>query len=126
MEVLDYTEKASKNNKFGLKCLRLEPKSTTVYPNLQNPDRCVIKMYKTYIEHRPVTEDNTPFYLTPLSEPKGNIWFKNSPLGVHSIEKVTRELMKFKNDSGSFYTKTSLRRDVKQRLVDADVPKEVA
>lgn len=130
-ECLRYTERTSKNNKFGLKCSRMEPKSTVIYPNKENPERCVVRMYQTYIGHRPEMEGDSAFYLTPINKPQGNIWYKKSPLGIHSIEKVTKELMKFKmknyeSATTSFYSNTSLRRTTKQRLIDAGVSKEIA
>lgn len=54
-EFLEYTERFSKNHQFGLRCTRMEPKSTRVYANKGNKDRCIVEIYKRYISHRPET-----------------------------------------------------------------------
>lgn len=137
-ETLRYVERTSKNNKFGLNCSRMEPKTTVIYPNKENPDRCIIAMYKLYVSYRKKIQGLNAFYLTPMQNPKGDKWYKQSPFGIHAIEKVTRELMKtlnnedlsaFSNNENSkeiFYSNTSLRRSAKQRLINAGVSKEIA
>lgn len=127
-ETLRYVERTSKNNKFGLNCTRMEPKTTMVYPNKENPNRCVIAMYKMYIAHRQKIDGINSFYLTPNVSPQGK-WYRKIPFGIHSIEKVTRELMKSMKDNNhenQFYSNTSLRRTAKQRLIDAGISKEIA
>ncbi len=51
-ECIIYTERVSKNKKFGLKQSRLEPKCVTIRPNPFNQSRCVVELYKKYILHR--------------------------------------------------------------------------
>ena len=105
----------------------MEPKITRIYPNDENKDRCVIGMYKEYIRRRP-TNSSTSFYLTPLpqSQIKTDIWYKRTALGIHSIEKTTKDLMKTIAKEGEFYSNTSLRRTAKCRLVDGGISREVA
>ncbi len=125
IEFLRYTERMSKNKRFGLKCTRFDPKVTFIYP-CENLNRCVVAMYKMYVSHRPPTaSQESAFYLTPMENPQTDIWYKNVPLGIHSIEKVTKQLMSSISD-GKFVSNTSLRRTCKQRLVEAGVSKEVA
>ena len=50
---LMYREKISKNNTGGIKHRKLEPKVVTHYENEENPSRCFIAMYKTYVYHCP-------------------------------------------------------------------------
>ena len=52
-EYLVYTERISKNKQFGLKHARMEPKQTRIYSLTDNPDKCVVSMYKEYVNHRP-------------------------------------------------------------------------
>lgn len=53
-EYIEYTERFSKNHKFGLKSSRMEPKITRVYGRHDDkPERCVIHLLKQYIHHRP-------------------------------------------------------------------------
>lgn len=66
------------------------------------------------------------FYLTPLPAPKGEIWYKQAPFGIHSIEKVVKRVMEELGVDG-YYTNTSLRRTATTRLVmDSGIPNKVA
>jgi len=126
-EYLKYVERMSKNKRYGLKCARMDPKETRVYQNTDNPDRCVIKLYKEYIRHRPDGACKA-FYLTPLQKHqiKGAVWYKRCPMGIHKIENTTKTLMKNIAKDGEFFTNTSLRRTAKTRLVQGGISKEVA
>ena len=109
-EYLEYVERISKNKRFGINSTRMEPKVTRICPNLENPSRCVLKLYKEYINRRPSNAGNS-FYLTPASNAtRSDVWYKRSPLGVHSIEKTTKLLMKSLAKENEFYSNTSLRR----------------
>ena len=49
-EVLRYRQTASsKTNQGGLKQKNLKPKDVVAYPNDQNPERCIVHLYKKYI-----------------------------------------------------------------------------
>ena len=68
---IEYVERISKNKNFGLKTSRMEPKSTNVYGNKRDHEKCVIKMYTQYVSHRPEThglKGCVAFYLTPLPQ----------------------------------------------------------
>lgn len=124
---LKYTERTSKNKKFGLKDARKEPKVTCIYPNTENPQRCVVALYEKYVQHRP--KNAIPaFYLTPKQNNSGSceVWYKNMAFGVHSIEKTTKCLMATINkDTEKKFTNTSLRRTAQMRLLQAGIPTEV-
>lgn len=122
-EFLQYVERISKNKRFGLKCTRMEPKCTRLY-DAPDENRCIVKVYKEYLRHRP--ENCKDFYLTPLptSQMKTEVWFKKSPMGIHTLEKVTKNIMKSLSPQ-KFFTNTSLRRTAQSRLMKAGVPTEV-
>jgi len=122
-EILVYTETVSKCRNYGIKQSRLEPKSVKVYQRKTLKDRCLVNLFKEYVLHRPIT-DRTEFHLACIVNPKSTAWYKNQPLGIHSIENVTQTLMKSLGKDG-YYTNTSLRRTAKTRLVEAGVPREV-
>lgn len=122
-EVLVYTETVSKNKNFGIKQSRIEPKSVRVFPRKTLKERCLVNLYKKYVSKRPIT-DRTEFHLACIINPKTTVWYKNAPLGIHSLEKVTKTLMKSLGKEG-YYTNTSLRRSAKTRLVEAGIPREV-
>lgn len=126
-ECIKYTERISKNRTFGLKHSSMDPKTTFIYPNKNNPNRCPVRLYKKYISHRPETNNlkgNTAFYLAIIDNPKSNVWYKSSPLGVHSIETVVKKLME-KSGKKGFYTNTSLRRTAMTRLISGNIPDKV-
>lgn len=143
VKFLEYAERNSKSMRCGLKDIRREPKTTRVYPNEENPDRCLIKFYELYLSKRPEAhgrKGHEAFYLAPMSSPN-EVWFKASPLGIHTIEKTTARLMsaiKFPEKEGqggnenkhdlhphrkrAIYTNSSLRRTAQMRLMNANIP----
>lgn len=52
VEYLEYVEGVSKNKSYGLRHSNMEPKVVKVMCNENNPDRCVVKIYKEYVAHR--------------------------------------------------------------------------
>ena len=89
---LVYTEAASKNNPGGLKHRKVENKEVTHYSNSERPDRCFVQLYKKYCSHRPADVIGDTFYLSPLSKPKGVVWYKNQPIGVHTLATTVKRL----------------------------------
>lgn len=126
LKYIHYVERASKNKKFGIKDSRRDVKETCVYENVNDKSRCVVLLYETYISHRPDTDATDAFYLTPKAKPVDNIWYKCTPYGIHSIEKVTKKLMTTINDNGSSYSNTSLRRTAQMRLLNSNIPMAIA
>lgn len=123
-DILVYREFVSKNKHFGLKQSRMEPKVVRVLPNEENKERCLVSLYKKYLLHRPKSCIDS-LHLSCIQNPEGTVWYKNSPLGIHQIEKVTKELMEKLGKEG-YFTNTSLRRSAKTRLVEAGIPREVS
>jgi hypothetical protein len=83
-----------------------------------------LHLQQVYLCFRPFLIE--AFYLTPLPAPKGDIWYKQAPFGVHSIEKVVKRLIEQLGVDG-FFTNTSLRRTATTRLVmDSGIPNKVA
>lgn len=127
-EYLEYVERCSKNKDHGIKNSKKEPKVTAIYPNTDNKNRCVINLYKTYVSHRPESNERPSclaFYLTPYQSPKTKCWYKSSPMGVNTISGALKRLTSMAND-GKTYSNTSLRRTAKTRIVNAGISSEVA
>ena len=124
-DILIYTEMVSKNKHFGLNQSRMEPKVVKILPNEEHPERCLISLYKKHISHRPPTLSEGAFHLACKISPKDSIWYKNQPLGIHQIEKVTKDLMASLGRDG-YYTNSSLRRTSKSRLFEPGIPRELA
>ena len=90
--------------------------------------RCIaLQTYLAYKEHRPTSmmTDESPFYLAVNNEnPKpGRMWFKCSPLGVNSLGRMLKNMIR---DSGLETDKKlvnhSTRKHLVQKLVDNDIP----
>ena len=126
-EYLNYCERISKNKRFGLKCSRMEPKVTRLYIS-RDKTRCPIKLYKIYVSHRPESHGKSgcdAFYLTPINnKPSDAVWYKASPLGLHSIQQATKSLTTGLN-LDTFVSNTSLRRTAQNRLLRSGLPTEV-
>ena len=118
-------ESFSKNKKFGLKCTRVDPKVTRLYAS-QNIERCPVELYKCYISHRPLQtlSETTAFYLTPIGNPKSHIWYKTTPLGIHTIQSATKDVTKSIEIEG-FVSNSSLRRTVQNRLIEGGVNNDI-
>ena len=67
---LEYTEDISKNHQDSLKGHNQKPKVVKQFANLENPDRCFVKLFKLYKYYCPVKHCDDAFYLTPLRDPK--------------------------------------------------------
>ena len=81
---LVYSEKCSQNNTSGLSDRKVKPTQVMHHTNEANPDRCLVRLYKKYVEHQPDTNE-TAFYLAPLKKkPNGNTWFSKAPVS-HNI-----------------------------------------
>ena len=89
---LVYTELASKNNPGGLKHRKVERKQVAHYANTGHPDRCFVEVYKQYCIRRPKDVSDDVFYLSPISNPKGTVWFKKSPIGIHTLSATVKRL----------------------------------
>ena len=61
------------------------------HANTEQPKKCLIRLFKKYCEHRPEGVDDI-FYLTPIQQPKGNVWYKKSPIGENTLSKTIKRL----------------------------------
>ena len=119
----------SKNKRFGLKHSTMEPKQTKIYSFPECSQRCVVSLYKEYVSHRPESHGlpgHSAFYLARKPKPNDSVWYKASPLGVHSIENVTKNLFSFDRSSKKNISNSSLRRTVTNRLISAGISADVA
>ena len=123
---LTYRENISKNNTGGIKHGKLEPKVVTHYENEENPSRCFIAMYKTYVYHCPPQSERktNAFYLTPLKKPKGEIWFSTVPVGHNTLSNTVQRICLAAGVDG-FKTNYSLRVTTATRLFRAGVDEQL-
>ena len=64
------------------------------------------------------------FYLTPLAQPKGALWYSKTPLGHNMLGRIVTDMMKKAGYEGH-YTNHSLRVSLATRLFDAQVDKQL-
>ena len=126
IKCLRYTENVSKNNPGGLKQRKLEPKIVEHYENLENPDRCFIKLYECYLMHCPIESERKKlsFYLTPLKKPKTNVWYSSVPVGHNTLAKTVGRICAAAGIEG-FKTNHSLRVTTATRLFQAGVEEQL-
>lgn len=82
---LVYTENVSKNNQGGLHHRKLKPKTVIHHVNLKEPSRCFMMFYTAYMAHRPQNLKHNAFYLTPIHNPKTEVWYSSIPVGYHTL-----------------------------------------
>ena len=120
---LIYYENSSKNNAGGLSDRKVEPKCVTHYANDTNPHRCLVVLYKKYLEHRPDMKE-TAFYLTPLRNPRGKVWFSKTPVGHNTLAKTVARICRVGGVEG-YKTNHSLRVTTATRLFQSGIDEQL-
>ena len=64
------------------------PKVVVHYANQSDSSRCFVHLYKEYRRHCPPNWPDPAFYLIPLKQPKGDIWFSKVPLAHNMLQKI--------------------------------------
>ena len=88
------------------------------------PDRCPVKLFKTFISHRPegMNLPESPFYLAvnqKLNE--HSKWYKCQPLGIHQINGFMKTLSEVAELPGR-KTNHSARKTTVQKLCNSGIP----
>ena len=105
---LSYIENASKNNTGGLVQRKVQSKQVVHHSNVSYPERCFVQLLKKYCRHCPSVQKNSVFYLIPLKKPKGDIWFRTTPIDHNTLSKMVKRLRNAAG-IGGFKTNHSLR-----------------
>ena len=112
---LEYIEWGSKNNTGGLRDRKNCNKSVKIFPNDENPQRCVIRLYQKYISLRPENAPSDVLYLQPLHKPRPECWYQSKAVGHNSLTATVKKIIDQLGISG-YYTNHSLRRTCVTRL----------
>ncbi len=126
-ECLVYVEHTAKNNQGGLSAMKVSGKRLKAYPNVDNPDRCLIRIFKKYVAACP---DKSPkcsqdFYLRPLAKFNvDGVSFSCQPLGIHKIESAVKDLCKEAGLPGR-HSNHSLRATSASHLYEAGVDEQL-
>ena len=81
---LVYTETGSKNNSGGLHHRTVKNKVVKAFVNIENPSRCIVRLFKKYVNLRP-TDAPHAFYLQPLKHPREDCWYNKKVVGHNSL-----------------------------------------
>ena len=91
---LKYTEDVSKNRQGGLKGRNIKPKVVYRHANVDNPQRCFIRLFKRYMQLCPTDAPTHAFYLQPARSPSSTTWFANRPLGHIPLRQTLTKICK--------------------------------
>ena len=121
---LKYTEDISKNHPGGLKGRKITPKVVLHHQNLDNPQRCFVRLFKMYRQMCPADAPPDAFYLQPSKKPSSSCWYTKSPLGHSSLSTTVARLCKSAGIDG-FKTNHSLRATATSRLYQSGVDEQL-
>lgn len=106
---LEYVEKISKNNRRGLKDVRVPRKTSRAYASSNCPERCIVNLYEKYISLCPKdTQEDGPFYLQPLKKVKSGQWFTSLPVGRNPLNGMISTMCKEAGFKGELRLKLML------------------
>ena len=119
-----YTEDVSKANQGGLVHRRWEQKQVVQYANDDNPERCLVRLYKLYMSKCPEDRPDGALYLKPLAKPTEQCWYHKIPIGHNSLQQTVCRLCVAAGIEGKF-TNHSLRTTNATRLFEAKVDEQL-
>ena len=119
-----YTEDISKNHPGGLKGRKIRPKAVRHYANVENPDRCFIRLFKLYLSRCPSDTPKNALYLKPLTKPTQACWYSKQPLGHNKLSQTVSRLCKAAGIEG-YRTNHSLRATNATRLYAHGVDEQI-
>lgn len=102
---------------------KVKNKTVKVFSNLANPSRCVIQLYKKYMDLRPENAPPDIFYLQPLQKPVPGCWYHPRPVGHNVLSRTVKKLTD-KVGAQGHYTNHSLRRTCATRLFQEGVDEQ--
>ena len=121
---LCFTEDVSKTNQGDLLHCKKAPNEVVHHANLANPQRCLIRLYKLYIEHCPANLPDNAFYLKPLEKPWADCWYTHTHVGHNMLSCTVSRLFEEDGVTGHF-TKHSLRATAATRMFDAGIDEQL-
>jgi len=121
---LIYREDLSKNRPGGIKGRRKKPKVVIQHANLEQPERCFVRLFKLYNSLCPKDRPADCFYLQPSKEPNDRCWYSTNPYGHNRLAGTVARLCKAAEIPGH-KTNHSLRATNATWLYDSDVDEQL-
>ena len=124
VEYVTYAEGITKTRQSGLR-----EKTRDVQPKMfaTGMARCPVALFKFYRSKRPVELTNEgPFYLTVITNPSTDIWYKKVPMGVNYINNIMKNMiarLPLAKTCSKKLTNHSARRTLVKTLKKHQVPK---
>ena len=108
----------------GIADRKLDRKEVWIFANLENPQRCCVRLVEKYLSLCPLYYRKNNFYLQWIQKPTPKQWYGKQVIGVHMISKVVTDLMDRAKIQG-FFTNHSLRHSGGTRLFRAGVDRKL-
>ena len=108
----------------GFASHKKKPKEVYQHANMENSSRCFIRLYKLYNSKCPMDRPASAFYLTPLAQPKGTLWYSKTPSATTYFGRIVSDMIEQASFEGH-YTNHSLRVSLATRLFDAQVDEQL-
>ena len=121
---LVYTESGSKNRQGELKDRnKVTNKVVKYFANVEDPNRCGVRLYKKYMSLRPSDAPAKVFYLKPHPSYTSGYWYYPQPIGHNVLRETVKRLCSTLGKEGH-YTNHSLRRTCATRLFQEGVEEQ--
>ena len=120
-EFLEFNERVTKTRTGNSAHLR--PFAPKIFPNIGNPQKCPVRAYKLFREHRPnaMMTDSAPFFLGINRHAKvGGEWYKCQPMGHDMLGSIMRRMAAGAGLQGRF-SNHSVRKTMITNLLHAEV-----
>ena len=121
---MEYTESVSKSNQGGLLHRKKVPKQVIHHSNVEDPERCVVRLYRLYNSRCPKDRPDNAFYLKPLVKPRTDVWYQRMAIGHNALAQTIPRLFR-EVDLKGHYTNHSLRATAATRLFTAGVDEQL-
>ena len=112
-----------KTNKGGIKQHKIEPKEVFVY-QLENEERCPVRIINYYLGKLPESHTCTAFYLQPRKNYTPTSWYLNRPVGVNTLRNVVKDLCD-KGGIPGYFTNHSLHASSCTRMYANDIEEQI-
>ena len=122
---LVYKEDVSKTNQGGLKHCKKNPKKVVQYASSENPDRCIVGLYKLYNQKCPSNQPSDVLYLKLKVNPKPDGCWYDARAVENNILAGTVKCLCQKAGLTSHFTNHSLRSTAATRLFEAGVDEQL-